>query len=149
MPQQPTSGSAITAHADIPSTTQDVDLVFRAAGSSMETLQIQWQMPTATFTATFHDFLATLLEIIRGQGRQLEYEGYYISYLLGNLTEEEFETVSSTYVTETQDTPFEQLKDKVRVLTALKGHDITVQEMAQYLRCDEESIERALQLLQG
>lgn len=115
----------------------------------METLEIQWEMPTSAFAATFHDFLSTLLEIIKGQGKQLEYEGYYISYLLGNLTEEEFEAVSSTYVTENQDIPLEQLKDKVRVLTALRGHDITIQEMAQYLRCDEAIIERAIQLLQG
>jgi Trp operon repressor len=116
---------------------------------SLETLQLHEVIPTATFVSTFKDFLSTLLDIIREQGKQLEFDGYYISYLLGNLTEEEFQEIAQGFVAETHEMPFEVLKDKVRILNALRGQDLSVREMAQYLHCSEDDIVRALQLLQG
>lgn len=143
---QPTSSSEVKLVAP---TWPTRDYLIRASGTSLETLQLHGVIPTATFVSTFKDFLSTLLDIIREQGKQLEFDGYYISYLLGNLTEEEFQEIAQGFVTETRETPFEVLKDKVRVLNALRGQDLSVREMAQYLHCSEDDIVRALQLLQG
>lgn len=105
-------------------------------------------MPSDSFVFEFRNFLSVLLDIIKEQGRQLEFDGYYISYLLGNLTQEEFEETAKTFVMEPKATTPEAIKDRVQILHALRGHDISVREMAQYLHCDEEIVVRALQLLQ-
>jgi hypothetical protein len=144
MPQQTNSSEVKLAAPILPK----YDYLLHASGMSLETLQLH-VIPTATFVSTFKDFLSTLLDIIREQGKQLEFDGYYISYLLGNITEEEFQEIAKGFVTETRETPFNVLKDKVRVLNALRGQDLSIREMAQYLYCSEDDIVRALQLLQG
>ena len=148
MPQQ-ISNTGVLTFAVPPPVTPYHDYIFHASGQSLGTLQIHSVIPTATFTYTFNNFLSVLLDIIRGQGKQLEFDGYYISYLLGNLTEEEFDVIARTFVSETREIPVEELKDKVRVLHALRGHDTSIREMAQYLHCSEDAVVRALQLLQG
>lgn len=114
----------------------------------MDRLQIHSIMPSDSFAFEFKNFLSVLLDIIKEQGRQLEFDGYYISYLLGNLTQEEFEEVSRTYVVEAKANTAEAIKDRVEILHALRGHDISVSEMAQYLHSDEETVMKALKLLQ-
>lgn len=147
MPQQ-TSGTEVKGLTGPSPLGRYQGYILHASGQSGD-IKIHWSISTSTFVSAFNNFLAVLLEIIKEQGKQLEFDGYYISYLLGHLSEEEFEEISKTFVSEIQDTPLEILKDKVRVLHALRGHDITIREMAQYLHCDEDAIMNALRLLQG
>ena len=105
-------------------------------------------MPTSSFVFEFKNFLSILLDIIKEQGRQLEFDGYYISYLLGSLTQEEFEETAKTFITEPKATTPEAIMDRVQMLYTLRGHDISIREMAQYLHSDEETVVKALQLLQ-
>ena len=122
--------------------------ILHASGPSLGQLQIHSIMPSNSFVFEFKNFLSILLDIIKEQGRQLEFDGYYISYLLGSLTKEEFEEVAKTFVTEPKAATPEAIMDRVQVLHALRGHDISVREMAQYLHCDEGTVVKALQLLQ-
>jgi hypothetical protein len=123
--------------------------VLYASGPSLNELTIHDYVTSDSFMFKFQNFLSILLDIIKEQGRQLEFDGYYISYLLGNITEEEFQEIARDFVTETRETPFDVLKDKVRVLNALRGQDLSIREMAQYLHCSEDDVVRALRLLQG
>jgi hypothetical protein len=125
------------------------DLILRASGSSLEALEIRYIQPTSAFAFSFMNFLSVLLEIIESQSKQLEFDGYYVSYLLGHIDEKEFGAIAESYVSEKKEIRPEQLKDKVQVLQTLRGHDLTTREMAQYLHCDEADIIKALQLLQG
>ena len=134
--------------AKLPATYPKHDYLFRASGTSLETLDIYWVQPTSAIAYSFMNFLSVLLEIIESQSRQLEFEGYYISYLLGHIDEKEFEDIAKKYVPKKTEIGPEQLKNKVEVLSALRGHDITIREMAQYLHCDEADIKKAIQLLQ-
>jgi hypothetical protein len=126
------------------------DFLFRASGSSLDNLKIDWVQPTSTAAFYFRNFLLILLEIIESQGKQLEFDGYYISYLLGHIDEKEFEAIAENYISEkTKEVSPEQLKDKIQILQSLRGNDFTTREMAQFLHCDEADILKALLLLQG
>jgi hypothetical protein len=126
------------------------DFLLRASGSTLDNLEILSVQPTSAVAFTFKNFLTILLEIIESQGKQLEFDGYYISYLLGHINEEEFEAISEKYILEKpNEVKPEQLKDKIDVLQSLRGHDLTTREMAQYLHCDEADILKALLLLRG
>jgi len=119
-----------------------------SVGPSPGELTFRGIMPSDSFVFEFKNFLSILLDIIKEQGRQLEFDGFYISYLLGTLTQDELDEAAKTFVTEATVTTAEAIKDRVGILHALRGHDISVREMAQYLHCDEEAVVKALQLLQ-
>jgi len=125
------------------------DYIIRASGSSIENLQISWIGLTSSAYSYFKNFLSILLEIIKSQNKQLEFDGYYISYLLGNITEEEFESIAKKFAPEKKKIPLEHLRDKISILKGLRGHDITPKEMAQYLQCEESDIVKVLKLLSG
>ncbi len=129
---------------------QKYDFIFRASGSSWEDFKVTWVQPTSAVAFSFQNFLSVLLEIIESQVKQLEFDGYYISYLLGHIDEKEFEGISEKYVSKKAgDINPEQLKNKIEVLLSLRGHDITPREIAQYLHCSEDDVTKAILLLQG
>jgi len=144
---QPTSSSSVVLSGP-PQVPAIQDYVLYASGPSINELTIHDYMTSDSFMFKFQNFLSILLDIIKEQGRQLEFDGYYISYLLGNLTQEEFEETAKTFITEPKATSPEAIMDRVQMLYTLRGHDISIREMAQYLHCDEEIVVKALQLLQ-
>lgn len=145
------SGSAVNALVPryIRPQYDDILEITRTVGDVKIKLTGPTSMVAGTLFSPWKNFLTVLLEIIEGQGKQLEFDGYYISYLLGHITERQFKGISKKFVVEKKVTDPEQIKTKVQMLTALRGHDITVKEMAQYLHCDEAAVTKALALLQG
>lgn len=128
----------------------DILEITRTVGDVKLKLTGPTSLVAGTLISPWRNFLTTLLlEIIEGQGKQLDFDGYYISYLLGHITESQFKRISKKFVVEKKLANPELIKTKIQVLKALRVHEITAKEMAQYLHCDEAAVTRALALLQG
>ena len=123
------------------------DVFIRAYGSSIEDMQIIYFESTSSVEYQFKSYLKILFEIIKSQRKQLEFNSYYIAFLLGQISQEELEKISRKFVIKRKKVPTELLKNKVEMLQALTNHDLTPKEMAQYFFCEEKDIIRALKLL--
>ena len=123
------------------------DYLFRAKGTSINDLKITSITPTASAEYRFRTYLEILMDIIKSQQRQLEFNSYYISYLLGQIDEDEFEKISRKFIQKKKKIPLDQLKDKILVVSSLTSHDVTPKDIAQYLFCEEKDVVEAFKLL--
>jgi hypothetical protein len=126
---------------------EEFDYLFRAKGTSINDLKITFVTQTTTAEYRFRTYLEILIDVIRSQQKQLEFNSYYIAYLLGQIDDDEFEKISKKFVQKKKKIPMDQLKEKVLVVTKLTGHDVTPMDIAQYLFCDEEDVIKAFKLL--
>jgi len=126
---------------------EEFDFLFRARGTSINDLEVTFITDTASAEVKFRTYLEILMDIIQGQHKQLEFNSYYIAYLLGQIDDAEFEKISKKFVQKKKKIPLDQLKDKVLVVSSLTSHDVTPKDMAQYLFCEEEDVIKAIKQL--
>lgn len=126
---------------------KEIDFLFRARGTSINDMEIIAITPTASAEYKFRTYLEILMDIIKGQSKQLEFNSYYISYLLGQTDENEFVKISKRFIQKKKKIMLDQLKNKVFVVKHLTDRDVTPKDIAQYLMCDEEDVMKAFQLL--
>ncbi len=139
----------ITPDASAP----NVDYLIRMYGSSHEEIKF---VITGTekfkrhFDGVF-DYLKfvkdTLVEVILSQKRSLDYNGFYNAFLMGQLSEDEFEKIAQkfTYLPKTIDTI--TLSSKVNILFDLTNIDYSISELADIFQCNSNSIATAIQLI--
>jgi len=122
------------------------DLLIRAYGSSREDMQMIIS-PTSSVEYRFKNFLQVLFEIIGSQNNQLDYSGFYISFLLGQISKKEFEEISDKFVIKEKKLPDDILQYKISLVKDIMGEDLTPKEIAQFFQCDERDVIQALKLL--
>lgn len=123
-----------------------IDYIIRAYGTSIEDMRMIIS-PTSSVEYRFKNFLQVLLEIIESQDKQLDYSGYYISFLLGQISKKEFEEISDNFVIKEKKIPEDLLQYKIYIVQNLMRGDITPKEMAQYFQCNEKDVIQSLKLL--
>ncbi len=96
-----------------------------------------------TLHRDLNEKIVVLGEIAAYQARLLEYNGYYISFLLGTLTEEDFRDYSTKFAIERNGKyDEEELARKILTLRSTVEIDFSTSELADLFECDEERIER-------
>lgn len=123
------------------------DFIIRKAGSSLNNLQIKYIYSTSTFRNHFKYCFETFLEVIDSQKKQLDYNGYYTSFLLGQISSEEFEKISEKFVIKPKKISEDQLKLKVGMIINFLGEETTPKDISQYIQCSEEDAINTLKLL--
>ena len=141
------SGTNIINYSQLYKINLQHDYIVKVSGCSLRNLQIDYIIPTSSLSTYLRNYIDILVEIIKSQSKQLEFNGYYISYLLGQIKEKEFEEIAKRFVVKKKEIPLKHLQQKVSVLKELMGDDITPKEMAQYFQCKEESIVKVLKSL--
>lgn len=107
----------------------------------MGTMIITDLYDTESFRHKIMELVDVPLELIRGMKKQIEYDGHYIAFLLGQMDEDEFESISEEFVVEEKENiDKEKLGKKIRITTDLLDGDIAVEELAQYFCCSEHDI---------
>jgi len=122
------------------------DFIIRAYGQSSETMNYKVRT-TSSVRYIFHGLCQVLTEIIGSQKKQLEYNGYYNSFLLGQLSEEQFEKISRQHIIQPKSIPLDLLSDKINIVRNFVDPEVTPKDMAQYFECEEEDILKSIKLL--
>lgn len=91
-------------------------------------------------------FISPLVVAIRAQKRQLEYNSFYISYLLQQITEEQLEEYASKLAISAKPINEEIISQHIIVLENLTGLSFTDTELADIFECDDKTIGDALKL---
>lgn len=126
---------------------EDYDLLIRIQGASTKSTTNITINPTASIIYIVESYFQTLLEIVRNLKKQLDYSGYYISYLLGQLNDAEFDKVAKTYVTFKKSVPLDLLKNKIYFAQTYIDNRSTPADLAYYFQCEEDDIIKASKLL--
>jgi len=122
------------------------DFIIRASGQSFETMNYKVR-PTSSVRHFFRGFYQVLTEIIESQKKQLEYNGYYNSFLLNQISEKEFEIISRQHIIQPKSVPLDLLSDKINIVINFVDSEATPKDMAQYFECEEEDIIKSIKLL--
>ncbi len=90
-----------------------------------------------------------LRSVILWQRNNLDYDGVYIAFLLGCLSEEEFQEESEKF------TVYEELVDPIKIaqdiqkMYSLIGVDFDTSDYAAYFKCSQENVMEGLKLLKN
>ncbi len=78
-------------------------------------------------------------EVITSLRRNLDYNGYYISYLLEQLSAEEFAKISEQYAINLVSEESKELIDKVKILFYISSQSYTPSELSTIFKVDEKT----------
>ena len=92
--------------------------------------------------ADFH--VETLARVVDAQQRLLDYNGYYNAFLSGQLSEEEFEETTNTFVYEPSEVEIGELSNRISCLLTYTTADFAPSDLADIFQCDRESVRRAI-----
>ena len=126
---------------------ENYDLLIRIQGASTKSATNIKIKSTASVFHMVESYFQTLLEIVRNLKKQLDYSGYYISYLLGQLNDAEFDKVAKTYVSFKKNVPLDLLKNKIYFAQTYIDNQATPADLAYYFQCEEDDIIKASKLL--
>lgn len=108
--------------------------------NAIETRWVEW--------ASWKNFqIDTLVMVIKVQRRLFDYNAHYNAFLLQQITEEEFEEISSQFVYEPKTYDEKELSARIVYLGQLAEVDFSVSELAEIFQCDYESIKKTISLL--
>lgn len=83
-------------------------------------------------------------EVITSLRQTLDYNGYYIAYLLEQLSEEEFEKISEQFARDLASGMTEELLDKVRILFYLSSQSYTPSDLSDIFKIDEMTANKVI-----
>ena len=142
------SGAAIVAGA-IP--THDHILRVQTTNATISVSSV----PTASFTEAIrhavdsqsfflHGTCASLGKVIDRMKDREEYNNHYREYLLGNLSEDEFEKVADRYAYTPCVADLLQLSGQIHALLTYTTHEFTKDEVADLFQVRHEDVEQAM-----
>jgi hypothetical protein len=88
--------------------------------------------------------IAILKSVANWQRKYINYQATYSAYLLGALTEEEFELESSPYISEIKEVPPSELVPAIGRVKRLLDFDLGESELAEFFEVDAETVSLAL-----
>lgn len=96
----------------------------------------------------YHDFAErTLGDAVDALKRKIDYNGVYNSFLLSQITEEEFEQASLDFVLEPSSCDSELVSRQIEVLLAFTKSDFTTSEIVEIFSAPEDVVEDAVKQL--
>jgi hypothetical protein len=86
-----------------------------------------------------------LKSVTKWQKKCLDYQSVYNAYLLGSLTEEEFETDSDEYTSDIREISTEEILATINRLNKLLDFKLTASDFASYLQTDTSVVSDAIE----
>ena len=87
-----------------------------------------------------------LIEALQGYKHYLDYTGHYIAFLLGQISEEEFEKISTQYAPQLAISK-DDLENKIEILFRETGIEFSPIELAAIFSVSKNQIDQALNAL--
>jgi hypothetical protein len=132
------------------------DYLARFSGVSIEKLDLIAIRPTKAVTNSFKDFLntirereSTLVEVIKKQKSLADYNSYYISYLLNQMSEDEFFRIAEDFAYSVQPCDEPDIEKKTLLLLGSTGVPFSTSDLSYFWGCSEEKIENVLKKLKS
>ncbi len=122
------------------------DLLLRVYGSAKGPFYIV-QEQTTDVQEELNLLIKTFLEVIHSQKLLLDYNGYYISYLLDQFSEEEFSEISEKFCYTPRYIQPEILSKKFRILFESTGLSFSAHDLTNLFKCSEEAVQSAMDIL--
>lgn len=88
--------------------------------------------------------IKTLATVIRSQQRLLEYNSYYSAFLLGQLTEDDFQKAAAKFAYKQEQCDVNELTYRIGWLTHLTDLDFSVSDLAEIFQCNQDVIRQAI-----
>ena len=130
-----------------------VDVIVRVQGDADSHIP-SWQFDvheTNTVRESFRSFFEAcnfrkevLARAVRRQKTIIDYKDYYISFLSGLVTEEEFDKISEDFVQERDEIEPEELARYIRVVTTETGAPFTTAELSDVFNVDAGRVRQAI-----
>ena len=132
------------------------DYVARFSGASIENFDLIAIRPTETFVSSYKDLLkgigereSTFVEVIKKQKNLIDYNSYYISYLLNQISEDEFYKIAEDFAYSTQPCDESDIEKKTLLLLGMTGVSFSSSDLSYLWGCSEEIIESVLKKLKA
>jgi hypothetical protein len=133
-----------------------LDYLARFSGASVENLDLIAIHPTEAVISSFQDFLkrigereSTLVMVIKKQKNLIDYNSYYISYLLNQISEDEFYRIAEDFAYSTQPCDESDIEKKTLLLLGTTGVSFSGSDLSYFWGCSEEEIESVLKKLKA
>jgi hypothetical protein len=134
---------------------QPLDYLIRACGSTTESLEFS-VVGTKTFKSHFGNIFGyykivrdTLKEVILAQKKSLEYHGVYNAFLMGQMSESEFEEIAKKFTYKPKSINVRLLSSKINILFNITKIDYSPSELSDIFHCNMNDVTQAIHLLTG
>lgn len=91
--------------------------------------------------------IITLREAIASLRKSIEYTGYHTAFLLGQLSDEEFDDISEQYSIESKEYLSNYDKEKILILSFYSQKPYTSSELSEILQVDKSKIDEFIERL--
>lgn len=131
----------------------DHDMIHRTIATSSAVMSVKsWPMAQVaqSLKARYSDILAdlaALTTVVNFQRKYINYQATYSAFLLGTLSEEEFEQESDAFLVEERSLPPEEIAPMIERIDRLLDFSLTDREIGEYLEVDRASLEAGLSYL--
>lgn len=132
-----------------------LDYLVRVCGSTAEDIEFS-VTETEKFKSHFGNIFGyfkivkdTLKEVILSQKKSLEYHGVYNAFLMGQMSENEFEEIAKKFTYRPKSISTKKLSSKINVLFNITQIDYSPSELADIFRCNMDDVITAIHLISG
>lgn len=95
---------------------------------------------------SLHNEKAVLAEALVGSGRYMEYVGHHVSFLLGQMTDDEFGEISQSFCV-APGVDIEELASRIEIILRETGKVFPPEQLEEFCSVTGEEVEEALGLL--
>jgi hypothetical protein len=128
----------------IRTTNTEISVGSFATSSLLKAIQHVWHTAQNATAATLRQDCLVLGGVIDRLKAREEYNNHYREYLLGNLSEEEFEDIAGKFAYTPNAANLVELSAQINALLTYTTHDFTKDEVAELLQVSDEDVNRAV-----
>lgn len=136
-------------HSPVPLPDIDTDYLFRFRLEGGTQPKFVGAMPTKdalSVARNLHNEKAVLAEALVGSGRYMEYVGHHVSFLLGQMTDDEFGEISKFFCI-APGINIEELASRIEIILRETGKIFPPEQLEEFCSSTGEEVEEALELL--
>lgn len=102
-----------------------------------------------TVNSRFRKIIGLANEVISSLRRENEYNGFYIAYILNQISQEEFDEISEKYSITLEEDISEGLKEKIRILFLISKEIYSPLDLSNIFKIDESVVEEIINELKA
>ena len=100
-----------------------------------------------TIKSRFGRVVSVADEVISSLRKNLDFNGYYIAYILNQLSEEEFQRISEEFSVVLRSEETEDLKERIKILFGISRERFTATDLSNVFKIEERVAENILSSL--
>jgi len=140
----------------LPQVHNKYDFIARFSGATLENVKCIATEPTETVASYFFYFAervkarkAVLVEVIKKQKEMINYNGFYTSFLLGQITEENFDKIDEDFACSIELCDDSEIEEKTLLLLSETGLEFSTSDLSYFWGCSDEQIDAVLNKLEN